>query len=146
MLKGWTMTDLVCHHCRTTPLMREPTSEATAAGRSDAQRIQFCGRCDGSPHGSCTLFLYSSSTLTDVQLPLVKLPSLPSNPFLLYRSQHLSPPVHQQLIEQRTTSQHSCCKATPCSAPTALHQLAKVSPSSVIQSLKMASAILESAA
>jgi hypothetical protein len=55
MLKGWTMTDLVCHHCRTTPLMREPTSEATAAGRSDAQRIQFCGRCDGSPHGSCAL-------------------------------------------------------------------------------------------
>lgn len=46
MLKGWTLTDLHCDQCRSTPLMREPAGQAAAAGRSP---IQFCAACDGRP-------------------------------------------------------------------------------------------------
>lgn len=49
MLKGWTLTAAVCPHCRTTPIMREPSSQSRADGRTDAQRIEFCGRCQGGP-------------------------------------------------------------------------------------------------
>jgi hypothetical protein len=49
MLKGWTLTDLVCPTCQITPLMREPAAQAREAGRSEAERIEFCGRCDGGP-------------------------------------------------------------------------------------------------
>jgi hypothetical protein len=48
MLKGWTLTDLHCDTCHTTPLMREPAGSASAANRP---RIQFCASCDGSPAG-----------------------------------------------------------------------------------------------
>ena len=48
MLKGWTLTDLHCEDCHTTPLMREPAASASAANRD---RIQFCASCDGSPAG-----------------------------------------------------------------------------------------------
>lgn len=46
MLKGWTLTDLHCDQCRSTPLMREPAGQAQAAGRAP---IQFCAACDGRP-------------------------------------------------------------------------------------------------
>ncbi|KAL7423484.1 hypothetical protein Q5752_001064 [Cryptotrichosporon argae] len=46
MLKGWTLTDLHCDRCRTTPLMREPAASASKEGRA---RIQFCATCDGGP-------------------------------------------------------------------------------------------------
>lgn len=46
MLKGWTLTDLHCDQCRSTPLMREPAAQANAAGRAP---IQFCAGCDGRP-------------------------------------------------------------------------------------------------
>lgn len=49
MLKGWTLTDLVCSNCHTTPLMREPVGQARDAGRGESQRIEFCGRCQGGP-------------------------------------------------------------------------------------------------
>ena len=48
MLKGWTLTDLHCDQCQTTPLMREPAASASSANRA---RIQFCALCDGSPAG-----------------------------------------------------------------------------------------------
>ncbi|WWC63117.1 uncharacterized protein I303_105717 [Kwoniella dejecticola CBS 10117] len=48
MLKGWTLTDLHCDTCRSTPLMREP---AAAAQRESRERIQFCALCDGRPEG-----------------------------------------------------------------------------------------------
>lgn len=46
MLKGWTLTDLHCDQCRSTPLMREPASQAAASGRPPTQ---FCAQCDGRP-------------------------------------------------------------------------------------------------
>ncbi|WWD18923.1 hypothetical protein CI109_103379 [Kwoniella shandongensis] len=48
MLKGWTLTDLHCSDCRSTPLMREPAAIAQREGR---ERIQFCALCDGRPEG-----------------------------------------------------------------------------------------------
>ncbi|WVQ82053.1 hypothetical protein IAT38_004181 [Cryptococcus sp. DSM 104549] len=48
MLKGWTLTDLHCSECKTTPLMREP---AAAAQREGRERVQFCALCDGRPEG-----------------------------------------------------------------------------------------------
>lgn len=51
MLKGWTLTDVHCQRCGTTPLMREPAREASAAGRSEASRIEFCVRCDNGGPG-----------------------------------------------------------------------------------------------
>ncbi|BEI89909.1 uncharacterized protein CcaverHIS019_0212710 [Cutaneotrichosporon cavernicola] len=49
MLKGWTLTDLVCRQCQTTPLMRQPAAEAQREGRAP---IQFCASCDGGPSGA----------------------------------------------------------------------------------------------
>lgn len=46
MLKGWTLTDLHCDVCNTTPLMREPSALAANEGRVP---IQFCALCDGGP-------------------------------------------------------------------------------------------------
>jgi uncharacterized Zn finger protein (UPF0148 family) len=51
MLKGWTLTDVHCPHCNTTPLMREPTRQAVAEGRTESQKIEFCARCQGAPGG-----------------------------------------------------------------------------------------------
>ncbi|WVQ99846.1 hypothetical protein IAU59_006989 [Kwoniella sp. CBS 9459] len=48
MLKGWTLTDLHCSQCRSTPLMREPNA---IAERENRDRIQFCALCDGRPEG-----------------------------------------------------------------------------------------------
>ncbi|WVQ74788.1 hypothetical protein IAR50_004394 [Cryptococcus sp. DSM 104548] len=48
MLKGWTLTDLHCSSCKTTPLMREP---AAIALRENRERVQFCAGCDGRPEG-----------------------------------------------------------------------------------------------
>ncbi|TYJ52772.1 hypothetical protein B9479_006623 [Cryptococcus floricola] len=48
MLKGWTLTDLHCSSCKTTPLMREP---AAIASRENRERVQFCAGCDGRPEG-----------------------------------------------------------------------------------------------
>ncbi|OWZ77610.1 hypothetical protein C365_03946 [Cryptococcus neoformans Bt85] len=48
MLKGWTLTDLHCSECKTTPLMREPSA---IAERDNRERIQFCALCDGRPEG-----------------------------------------------------------------------------------------------
>ncbi|WVN90173.1 uncharacterized protein L203_105409 [Cryptococcus depauperatus CBS 7841] len=46
MLKGWTLTDLHCADCKTTPLMREPHA---IAERENRERVQFCALCDGRP-------------------------------------------------------------------------------------------------
>jgi len=64
MLKGWTLTDLHCDTCHTTPLMREPAGSASAAGRD---RIQFCASCDGSPAGRSTPATQPSQISAPVQ-------------------------------------------------------------------------------
>ena len=47
MLRGYTLTDLSCDRCHTTPLMRESAGAAANAGRAP---IQFCAQCDGPPN------------------------------------------------------------------------------------------------
>lgn len=51
MLKGWTLTDLACDRCHTTPLMRQPAAEAQREGHAP---IQFCASCDGGPTSTST--------------------------------------------------------------------------------------------
>ncbi|GMK59105.1 hypothetical protein CspeluHIS016_0701200 [Cutaneotrichosporon spelunceum] len=71
MLKGWTLTELACNQCHSTPLMRQPAAEAQYEGHAP---IQFCALCDGAPNGTSAsspggLSLYESATSQDLSPP-----------------------------------------------------------------------------
>lgn len=82
MLKGWTLTDLHCSECKTTPLMREPSA---IAERDNRERIQFCALCDGRPQGR----------VAARPAPPVSQSSAGSTPSSATISQTISPPESQ---------------------------------------------------
>ncbi|KAK8854927.1 hypothetical protein IAR55_003666 [Kwoniella newhampshirensis] len=91
MLKGWTLTDLHCSDCRSTPLMREPAAIAQREGR---ERIQFCALCDGRPEGQ-------TQSQTEASLPPAIHQSTPSSSTFTSTSLPSTAPRDSHLLSQQ---------------------------------------------
>lgn len=108
MLKGWTLTDMACDRCHTTPLMRQPLAEAQREGHAP---IQFCASCDGGPIGPSTeSFSNRRASNSTSEASQYDTPSASTEPEVI--PSFVSPP---------TTPRHSESQRTPPTSPPASH-------------------------